>query len=71
MAIEEVAAFAGRHNLSRLDGAHLARMRELVAPVAAFGAGVQRVADKHQGPYQESFSARFDTPHPGAVDTNH
>ena len=69
--IEEIAAFAGRHALSRLDGAHLARMRELVAPVAAFGAGVQRVADKHQGPYQESFSARFGTPQPGVADHHH
>ena len=71
VSMEEMAKFASRHNLSRLDGAHLARMSELVAPVAAFGADVRRVADKHQGPYQESFIARFDAPLPGAAEIHH
>ena len=29
-------------------------MAELVAPVAQFGTGLQRVTDKQEGPYQDT-----------------
>ncbi len=48
--LEEVRAFAERHGLQALAPEHLARLRELVSPVAAFGAQLQRVTDKHRAP---------------------
>ena len=50
----EVKGFAARHGLSNLDDATLARMADLVAPVAQFGTGLQRVTDKQEGPYQDT-----------------
>ena len=58
VSIEEVAGYARRHGLERLDPAQLSRMRELVAPVAAHGIAVRRIDDKHQGPYRETWADR-------------
>src|SRR3546814_10214434 len=47
---EEVIAFARRHGLNRLDGSHLARMRELMPLVARFEAEFRQRRDKRQAP---------------------
>lgn len=50
----EVAAFAARHGLNKLAPAHLARMRELVEPVAGMAQSLDRVTDKELGPFLAS-----------------
>ena len=46
--LEEIERYARRHGLHRLERAHLARLSELVDPVARFGFAIERVTDKFQ-----------------------
>ncbi len=48
--LAEMAAYARRHGLGGLAPEHIARMRELAAPVARFGMQVRRPARKDDAP---------------------
>ncbi len=48
--IEEANAFAQRHGLSCLKPQYIARMRELIAPVAFYGQQVRRSPHKENSP---------------------
>lgn len=48
--LAEMAAFARRHGLGGLAPEHIARMRDLAAPVARFGRQVRRPARKDDAP---------------------
>jgi aspartyl-tRNA(Asn)/glutamyl-tRNA(Gln) amidotransferase subunit A len=54
IAVAEVAAFAARHGLDHLDADHLARMRDLMEPVALMSRTLTRTVDKERGPARES-----------------
>lgn len=51
--IEEANAFAQRHGLSYLKPQYIARMRELIAPVALYGQQVRRSPHKENPPATE------------------
>ncbi len=51
--LAEMTAFARRHGLGGLAPEHLARMRELAAPVARFGMQIRRPARKDEAPASE------------------
>jgi len=51
--IEEANAFAQRHGLSSLKPQYIARMRELIAPVAFYGQQVRRSPHKENSPAAE------------------
>ena len=49
-SLADITAFARRHGLGGLAPDHLARMRELVVPVARFGLQVRRPPRKEDAP---------------------
>jgi hypothetical protein len=51
--IDEANAFAQRHGLSGLKPEYLARLRELIAPVAYYGQQVRRSPHKDNPPASE------------------
>jgi hypothetical protein len=51
--IEEANAFAQRHGLSGLKPEYLARLRELIGPVAFYGQQVRRSPQKEHSPASE------------------
>jgi len=51
--IDEANAFAQRHGLSGLKPEYLARLRELIAPVAFYGQQVRRSPHKDNPPASE------------------
>ncbi len=51
--LAEMTAFARRHGLGGLAPEHIARMRELAAPVARFGMQVRRPVRKDEAPASE------------------
>ena len=48
--IEEANAFAQRHGLNHLKPEYIARLRELIAPVAFYGQKVRRSVHKEDSP---------------------
>ena len=48
--IEEANAFAQRHGLNQLKPEYIARLRELIAPVAFYGQQVRRSRHKENPP---------------------
>lgn len=52
-SLADITAFAQRHGLGGLKPEHLARMRELAAPVARFGQQVRRPPRKEDAPAPE------------------
>ncbi len=51
--LADMTAFARRHGLGGLAPEHIARMRELAAPVARFGQQVRRPPRKDDAPAPE------------------
>jgi hypothetical protein len=51
--IQEAKAFAQRHGLSGLKSEYLARLRELIGPVAVYGQQVRRSPHKEHSPASE------------------
>jgi hypothetical protein len=51
--IKEANAFAHRHGLRHLKPEYIARLRELIAPVAFYGQQVRRSPNKENAPASE------------------
>ena len=52
-SLADMTAFARRHGLGHLHPEHIARLRELAAPVAGFGRMVRRPPNKEDAPAPE------------------
>jgi len=52
-SLADMTAFARRHGLGHLHPEHIARLRELAAPVAGFGRMVRRPPRKEDAPASE------------------